>query len=298
MKPAKLLTIAILLSLNAQVCRGGDNLKAIAREFSKQAGNKGIEQVAVIPFIPIDGSDPAQGRIISEKLITLIVRQGLVKTVERGMLSSIMEEHYLAFTGIIDAAAARKLGRVLSADAIITGTFSTENDSININARLINTQTGDILAAREGFMPLTHTQMKDALSDIKPFAQAAMFVDVPELDVPAPQIRETANFFEKTAAGKTDCSDAFARVDALEKSILDIKARYWAIRLKNGLDLRSLTANPGSTISDPELKRNFYQKLNYYYYEKNGEASLSSRELKKFKVIDEEAYRIYNECGI
>jgi TolB-like protein len=144
----KAFILAALAATQASWAQAG-SFKHVAKELSRGAGQDGVVRVAVLPFTPTDDSRAQDGSNIAERLITQLVRQGRVKTIERGLLRQVMEEHYLARTGIVDTATLRRLGGILSVDALVTGSFVTLGSEVKVNARLIDVETGVILAAVE-----------------------------------------------------------------------------------------------------------------------------------------------------
>jgi hypothetical protein len=198
-----------------------------------------------------------------------------------------MDEHQLGRTGALDPATLRKLGRVLSAEGIVTGSFTTIGREVVVNARLINIETGVIVAAierradRDWFDPLP-----------------SLFVPAPEFTVEPPTIQTAGELVLKDAvADDMNCNNAATTVDRLEAQILDLKARYWARKLKKGLNMATLKSNPGSTISDPELKQEFYDKLKAWYAQARV-PELSPLETKRFIALDGQAYSLAQKCGI
>lgn len=269
-----------------------DGFKAMARDLASEAKKSGVSRVAVMPFEPADGGSARDGWNISEKLVTQLVRTGKVQTLERSMLKALMEEHQLGRTGALDPATLRKLGRVLSAEAIVAGSFVTIGREVVINARLINTETGVILAASE----------RRAERDW--FDGPDLFIPAPEFLVEAPTILTRGEIALRDSvadtaeeADDTNCNNAATTVDRLEAQILDLKARYWAHKLKTGLDMATLKVNPGSTISDPELKQEFYAKMKSWYAQARVPA-LSPLETKRFVAVDGQAYSLAQKCGI
>ena len=121
-------------------------------------------------------------------------------------------------------------------------------------------------------------------------------VPVPGFFVAAPPMPSGPSEL-RDAPSDTFCADASNRVDRLESEILDLKARYWAARLKRGLSLAGLKINPGSTITNPSLKHNFYERMKYWY-ELDRVPELTPSELKRFVSIDGKAYTLYRECGV
>jgi hypothetical protein len=83
----------------------------------------------------------------------------------------------------------------------------------------------------------------------------------------------------------------------MERQVLELKARYWAGKLREGTSLRELKSNPGSTISDPALRREFYERLKFWYDQGDAPA-LTPAEVRRFVSTDGQAYSIYHDCGV
>lgn len=270
-----------------------DGYKTMARELAAEARRAGVTRVAVMPFEPADGGSPRDGWNISEKLVTQLVRTGKVQALERSMLRALLSEQRLGQTGALDPATLKRIGRVLSADGIVTGSFVTIGREVVVNARLINAETGVIVAASE----------RKAGRDW--FDLPNLYIPPPQFTVEAPVIEEAGEGFAvredgyamRDALTDEGCDDAAGRVDRLENDILDIKARYWALRLKKGLDFASLKVNPGSTISDEELKQQFYDRMNAWYAQ-GRIPPLSAAETKRFVALDSQAYSLHKRCNL
>ena len=58
-----------------------------------------------------------------------------------------------------------------------------------------------------------------------------------------------------------------------------------------------MKSNPGSTISDLELKQEFYAKLKGWYAQPRV-PELSALEIKRFVALDGQAYSLAQKCGI
>ncbi|MFH1620286.1 MAG: FlgO family outer membrane protein [bacterium] len=285
--------IALLLT-SSPLC-AANGFKAMAKELSRAAGSAGIERVAVLPFVAADGSSAKDGWNISEKLITQVVRVGQVQAVERSLLRNVMEEHHLAQTGMIDPNMLKKIGKVFSVEGIVTGSFVTLDEKVVVNARLINVETGVIIAAVER---QADREWFDATgSDRSDSRLASLWVPVPEFTVEALSLPPEVSSELRDAPTDNSCEGASERVDRMESRILDIKARYWADQLKKGASLAGLKANPGSTISDPSLKKAFYDRMKYWYGLENVPA-LTPSELQRFFSIDGKAYSLYRECAV
>ncbi|MHB2025066.1 MAG: FlgO family outer membrane protein [Elusimicrobiota bacterium] len=308
------IALAVGAACSAPCFAGGFN--AIARNLAAAARGAGIARVAVIPFSGLGGISSGDGRIISENLITRMVRMRKIQVVERSLLKKLMSEDVLDQTGAVASSSVKITGKMLSADGIVTGTYDETDDGVIINARLIDVETGVILAAvqREvgkkwfgddsgsgfgsdsgaiwvpaprftvaapAFPSQDDSDMRDALADAAP-AFLPGLADAPAAEAKIPEA--------------SACAGASVRVDRMEARILEIKARYWAARLRAGLSPGSLKTNPGSMISDPDLKKAFYNRLEYWYHQ-DRIPRLRSLEAQRLVAMDREAYSLYDRCG-
>ncbi len=114
----------------------------LAREFSSSS-----TVIAVIPFVKSSGEENEFGNIISEELVTELYKTRKFSIVERGMLNKIIKENSLALEGVVDSQSAASLGMIIGAAAVCTGSFTDYGERIKLNARMIESKTGKIVAA-------------------------------------------------------------------------------------------------------------------------------------------------------
>ena len=129
----------------------------------------------------IFGTDQDVGKGISDLLVQKLVQDGKYSVIERNALDKVLGEQNFSNSDRADASTAAKIGRILGVDAIIIGSitqFGRDDKSTNIggggfggygsklgiggvgskkskavvgiSARLVNTSTGEILAAVTG----------------------------------------------------------------------------------------------------------------------------------------------------
>lgn len=132
--------------------------------------------IAIVDFDVIRGHDKTVGTISMESLTTAIVESGQFNVVERNKLKTIMKELELGSSGLTDAQKVRKLGKLLDADIILTGTFADMGGFWNVNLRLINVSTGLIVSAFEE---------KATFKDIKPEAARDTSIDLGDFESPS-----------------------------------------------------------------------------------------------------------------
>jgi len=128
------------------------------------------------------GTNQDIGRGITDMLVDRFVKGGAYSVIERKALTKILEEQNFSNSDRADANTAAKLGRVLGVDAIVIGSitqFGRDDKNTNVNggglsgfgrkygiggvghkeakavvgitARIINVETGEILASEQGF---------------------------------------------------------------------------------------------------------------------------------------------------
>jgi len=107
------------------------------------------------------------GRAAADELTTQLVQTGKFTVVERTQLDALLAEQNLGASGRVTASTAAKVGKLLGVQLVMTGSitqFSIERVSAGfrgiggsyskaeskLDVRLINTETGEILAVAEG----------------------------------------------------------------------------------------------------------------------------------------------------
>ena len=289
-----LTTAALLLALLIVACPArGDGFKALGKELAKAARKAGMGKVVVVSFVPADDSNAKDGWFLAEKLTTQVVRSGAVQAVERSMIEKLMDEHRLARTGVLDQSSIKKLGRVAAADGVITGSFVTLGTKVAVHARLIDVETGVIVAAAERDVDRAWFETAAAVA-------ARRHLSWPlEAERPA----DVSVWPEVEASGLRDsvsddsCQDVDSRVDSLNREILDLKARYWALKLREGLSLATLKHDPGSEITDPRLRKEF-RELMEGWSGRSKIPRLTVYEIKRFVHLDSKAFGLHRRCRV
>jgi len=102
------------------------------------------------------------GGIVAEWFTTALVQDGRFQVVERALLKKIVDEQKLGMTGLIDESSTAQLGKILGVKTIISGSVLQFQDTIEVNARIINVSTGSIVAA-ENLRSKTSDNLKEAI---------------------------------------------------------------------------------------------------------------------------------------
>jgi len=139
---------AMVIGQIAMSSAEASSLKSVAKNLAKGLSDFKSKRIAVLPFPYHDGGTSSGSSIVSEHLTMLLVGRKGIEVVERTLLDKMLSEMKLENTGVTDAASSQKIGQVLGVDAIVTGTLiDLEGGETEVNARLIRTETGEILAA-------------------------------------------------------------------------------------------------------------------------------------------------------
>ncbi len=106
-------------------------------------------KIAVLDFQLQGGKHDSadMGKIVAEWLITALVKEGRFDVIERRLLEKVLQEQKIGVSGLVDESSASKLGRVLGAKIVITGSLMEYQGVVEANARIIEVETSSIIAA-------------------------------------------------------------------------------------------------------------------------------------------------------
>jgi len=142
-----LIIFSLLITPDATRASGfNEAMDALAVQITGEIGGADKKRVAVVDFTDLDGETSDFGKFIAEEILVRLFKGGEVQVVERRMLKKVMEEMKLQKSGVINEATAKRLGNLLGADALCTGTIAELQRTMKVNARLISTETGGIFA--------------------------------------------------------------------------------------------------------------------------------------------------------
>lgn len=142
--------LAAFFSPNFVLADGYDEIAQGLSQYSEKLPSK---KVALVPFAWADGKTDIGSNVVSERLTTRIVRLGKLEVVERAFLDKVLAEQKLQVTGLISSESAKELGKILGVDAIVTGSLIEVAGMVEINARVILAETGEVLGAQYARVP-------------------------------------------------------------------------------------------------------------------------------------------------
>jgi curli biogenesis system outer membrane secretion channel CsgG len=131
--------------------------RALEKAIEKMIGDyKGKREVlfkktaAVLDFeeITTNTRKARVGRSLSDLFTSKLAQTGAFTLVERKKIDAAVRELELGMTGLTEKDTADRIGRLLNADLLIAGTVTEVGENVNINVRLIEVETGEVLSAR------------------------------------------------------------------------------------------------------------------------------------------------------
>ncbi|MBY0435651.1 MAG: hypothetical protein K2U26_16240 [Cyclobacteriaceae bacterium] len=155
--PVAALAFISLLSV-AAFAQKAKNYSDVTRELADKliAAQTGSEatRLAVVPFMATRSSTQASvqfGEYLTETIIGSLSGHPLkVKLFERTRMDAVLKEQEFILTDLMKPAAALKIGQLVPIDAILSGTYTKLKSYIDVSARLIDVESGEITVSYTG----------------------------------------------------------------------------------------------------------------------------------------------------
>lgn len=126
-------------------------IRSLSSNIAENIVKAGKKTIAVVDFVDLQGNVTELGRFLAEEFSIALAAAGRgFEVVDRTHLKSILAEHKLSATGIIDPQTARKLGQIAGVDALVTGTITPFGDSIRVSVKILDTATAKVIGASSG----------------------------------------------------------------------------------------------------------------------------------------------------
>lgn len=130
----------------------GPKMRKIVKGLVKTAEQKAPELAkASIAVFPFQTDEKLAKKRVDHAVVELLTHEFLqhseFRLVERAQLNAVLKEQKLGLTGAIDSATAAKVGKLIGARLVVLGNVSRLGKSYQIGARLVDTQTSDILSS-------------------------------------------------------------------------------------------------------------------------------------------------------
>lgn len=126
-------------------------INSISSAIAENITKSGKKTVAVVDFTDLQGNVTELGRFIAEELsidLTNTARGFVI--IDRTHLKSLLREHKFSISGLVDPAAAKKLGQIAGVDAIVTGSVTPLGKIVKVSCKVIATDTAMVIGAGKG----------------------------------------------------------------------------------------------------------------------------------------------------
>ena len=206
-------------------------IKSLSAGISESIIKSGKKTVAVVDFTDLQGNITELGRFIAEELsVDLTIKAQGFSVIDRTHLRSILAEHRLSMSGLVDPKTVKKLGQIAGVDAILTGSVTPFGDSIRVSCKAIATDTARVIGATKGDIPRTKAIEELLARGIETKVEAT--APVRPAPTKAQQRVEAKGFlFElqscKLSGGNIQCS--LLVTNKAEDRDLEVYTDYWAV---------------------------------------------------------------------
>lgn len=141
-----LFLLAGAAAVGAEVVELKDGLERLAGQLAKSVPAGRSLRVAVADFPDLQGVTSNLGRYVAERLTTrLSVQTAAFQVIERRRLGQILAELQFSMSDLVDPGKAQQLGKMLGVEAIVVGTVSDLGNAVDIDARIIEIASNNIL---------------------------------------------------------------------------------------------------------------------------------------------------------
>lgn len=144
MRRSLVLLLFIALSLSAASIE--KEIKSLSEELFNNLTIESNQKLAVLPFMKKEGESDL-GLAIAEMLIADIIQNREIPLVDRQNLKAIIDEQTLALSGMISEEQMIEVGKMASADFILTGKIIPSMGAYLISGQITNAETGEIAGA-------------------------------------------------------------------------------------------------------------------------------------------------------
>lgn len=165
-----IMLIFAMLALGSPAIAAGtleDGMTDLAQQIVKNSVANGKKSIAISSFQHINGDQSELSNYIADELVLKLfnIPEASLEIIERGQLNKIFQEMQFNMTGVVDTKTIQELGKVHGVGALVLGSITEMGESIRINARLIDTETGRVFSAAGTTIAKTAT-IADLLSRV------------------------------------------------------------------------------------------------------------------------------------
>lgn len=143
--------------------RLASEIKLIVEELTKQINrDTNIKTIAIADFTDLSYTPNLLGKQLAEEFLSSFVQSSNKKfaVISRNRLESLIDEANLAESGFISPKDIPKIGILKGIDLIVEATLSPNANHVRINAKGLEIESGNVMAAYTGIVTLTPSLKK------------------------------------------------------------------------------------------------------------------------------------------
>ena len=123
-------------------------ISALSASIGQRIESLGKKKIAVVDFTDLQGNVTELGRFLAEELsVSLTVNFPNLEVIDRTHLKTLLQEHALSVSGLMDPSNVQKLGQISGVEAIVTGSVTPFGDNVRVAVKVIATDTAKVIAA-------------------------------------------------------------------------------------------------------------------------------------------------------
>jgi TolB-like protein len=151
-------TTVHVLFVTITICCAAQDLHILSSQIAQRINSSGRRSVAVMDFTDLEGRPTPLGRYLAEEFsVALLSDAKNFEVIDRTHLNTLMQEHKLAKSGLIDPATARTLGKIAGVEALVTGTLTPFEEHVRLSVKVLDTESAKMIAADASDVPKTKT---------------------------------------------------------------------------------------------------------------------------------------------
>ncbi len=151
MKSHRLVAVSLCVLLCSLIARAQDmdgELTKLTEDLAAKIKANGNKKVTVLDFTDLQGGSSELGKYIAEQLtVDFVMTKRDFAVLDRANLKSILAEHKLTATGLVDPDNAKQLGKFAGVDALVIGNIIPIGCNINLTVKVITTETAEVVGA-------------------------------------------------------------------------------------------------------------------------------------------------------
>ncbi|MCK5569950.1 MAG: hypothetical protein KAJ15_09550, partial [Spirochaetes bacterium] len=132
------------------------HLENLFREMTLDLGSKKRGTISISGFTTRDGKPSGLVTLLNEMALMEIAKLDTLTVIERDKLDMILDEQKLAINDLMDTSNAIEIGKLLTANYILTGSVVEMPGSVMIFGRVINVETAEVESVAQVIVPKNH----------------------------------------------------------------------------------------------------------------------------------------------